>query len=122
MNYKDIKIGNIYKLKPSQEVWCINIQARFIYPSNCNTYVKVTNTVFDQRTLFGTVVEENAFGAIEKYEIEFSYTQLEDNIKYSSIKEFNETVLKETRLTFIDFPDIDKKQFVHLIHNYKYEI
>lgn len=106
MKYSDIKINCIYKLKSSQEVWCIDIQQRFVYPKDCNTYVKVTNTVFDHRTLFGKVVEENAFDAIEKYEIEFNIDQLEDSIRYDTIEEFNTKVLNEERnkFLFVDYP------------------
>lgn len=107
MKYEDIKIDNIYKLKKSQKVWCIDIQQRIIFPEDENIYIKITNTVYNNWTLFGKVVEENAFGAIEKFEVEFDYTQLEETPIYKSLEDFNKS-LYESKLMYLDFPNIGK--------------
>lgn len=117
--YKDIKIGQIYKLKKDSYVWCPQLQESVKFKRD-EIYVRITHTVFDQKTLFGNLVVPNMFSTIEKSEIEFSVEQLCNDEVYDSPDEY---CAAKTPFVYMDFPyignpvnSIDGSQDIEIEH------
>lgn len=102
--YNSIKHNYVYKLKKCIKVWCVDIQESIIINTDeRDRYVEITHTVFDNKTLFGNLLEPNSSGCLRKCEIEFSIDDIHLNNPISNVEEFNMFFMIKLR----DFLDLD---------------
>ena len=79
-----IKLDYVYKLKPDAKVWCVTVQEVVKFVNQ--RYVLVTHESYDGLVYFGTICD-NKFGENPTCEIEFTDSDVIDDICYESVDE-----------------------------------
>ena len=81
-------IGKVFKLKPKRYFWCIDIQESIQFKDEPK-YVVFNQMASSIPVYFGNIVENNLYGALKKYEIEFVPNDIDEKEIYKDIDEFN---------------------------------
>ena len=79
-----IKLDYVYKLKPDAKVWCVTIQEVVKFVDQ--RYVLVTHKSYNSLAYFGTLCD-NKFGENPTCEIEFTDSDVIDDVCYESVDE-----------------------------------
>ena len=79
-----IKLDYVYKLKPDAKVWCVTVQEVVKFVNQ--RYVLVTHESYDSLVYFGTLCD-NTFGENHTCEIEFTDSDVIDDVCYESVDE-----------------------------------